>query len=152
MHAVHTVLALAVASSFALADQDQTGSSKVIGADSKVFIAKMDDDFHEYLKAAMQKKRVPITVVENRPDAQFEITGHSETQKAGTAKKLLMGSWRSNEQASIQVANLETGEVVFAYSVNKKAQHMANGAQRKPAPNILRRRLTRGSKGIRNVD
>lgn len=115
-----TALALAVASGLTLAAHGQAPSSNGIPAKSKVFIATMDDGFDEYLKAAIQKKKVPLTIVENRSDAQFEITGHSETQKAGTAKKLLLGSWRSNEQASIQVANLETGEVSFAYSVNKK--------------------------------
>jgi hypothetical protein len=30
-----------------------------------------------------------------------------------------MWNWQSNEQASIQVENLRTSEVVFAYSVNK---------------------------------
>jgi hypothetical protein len=115
-----TATALAVASALTVAAHGQTPSSQVIPLKSKVFIATMDDGFDEHLKAAMQKKQVPLTIVENRSDAQFEITGHSETQKAGTAKKLLLGSWRSNEQASIQVANLETGEVAFAYSVNKK--------------------------------
>lgn len=32
-----------------------------------------------------------------------------------------MLNWHSNEQASIQVADLGSGEVVFAYSVNKKS-------------------------------
>lgn len=95
--------------------------SSVIPPDSKVFVAAMDDGFHDFLKAAIKTKKVPLTIVEDRSQAQFEITGHSETKKAGTAKKVFMGDWRSNEQASIQVANLESGEVVFAYSVNKKS-------------------------------
>jgi hypothetical protein len=37
-----------------------------------------------------------------KPDG-FEITGLSETQKAGTAKKILMGSWHSRESASIKL-------------------------------------------------
>lgn len=86
---------------------------------TKVFVAEMPDGFHEYLKAAIAKKKVPITIVTDRSAAQFEITGHSETQKAGTAKKLIMLDWRSNEQASIRVTHIESGEVVFAYSVNK---------------------------------
>lgn len=121
MHTLtRTVTALAVASVLTAGAHGQSPSSQVIPAKSKVFVAAMQDGFDEYLKAAMQKKQVPLTIVENRADAQFEITGHSDTQKAGTAKKLLLGSWRSNEQASIQVANLETGDVAFAYSVNKK--------------------------------
>jgi hypothetical protein len=36
-----------------------------------------------------------------------------------------MRNWQSNEQASIQVANLKTSEIVFAYSANK--QNSAHG-------------------------
>jgi hypothetical protein len=79
----------------------------------------MPDGFDEYLKAAIEKKKVPVAVVEDKNKAEFEITGHSETQKASTAKKVIMWNWHSNEQASIQVSDLKTSEVVFAYSVNK---------------------------------
>jgi hypothetical protein len=90
--------------------------SLVIPKGAKLFIASMPDKFDEYLKAAIQKKRVPATVVENRDQADFEITGHSETQKAGAAKIILMGSWHSRETASIKVANLKSGVISFAYS------------------------------------
>jgi hypothetical protein len=94
-------------------------ASKVIPRGAKIFIAPMPDGFHEYLKAAIEKKKVPVAVVEDKSSAQFEITGQSDTQKASTAKKVIMWNWRSNEQASIQVNNLETSAAVFAYSVNK---------------------------------
>lgn len=73
----------------------------------------------QYLKDAIEKKKVPVEVVADKEKADFLITGHSETQKASTAKKVIMWDWHSNEQASIQVSNLASGEVVFAYSVNK---------------------------------
>ena len=38
-----------------------------------------------------------------------------------------MGSWHSDEQAPISVASLTSGEVVFAYSANKK--NSAHGKQ-----------------------
>jgi hypothetical protein len=94
---------------------------------AKVYVGPMPDGFDVYLKTALVKKNVPLTIVENKGEAAFEITGHSETEKAGAAKKVLMLNWHSNEQASIQVASLETGEVVFAYSVNKKSS--AHGKQ-----------------------
>jgi hypothetical protein len=96
----------------------QSGSN-TMKAGAKVFIAPMEDGFDGYLKTAIQKKQVPVTVVDDKSQAEFEITGHSETHTASTAKKLLLGKIHSDEQASIQVANLESGEVVFAYSVNK---------------------------------
>ena len=100
------------------ATDQKDDESYVIPKGATVFIATMPDNFNEYLKAAIEKKQVPVTVVENRDQAQFEITGYSETEKASTAKKLIMGSWHSRESASIKVANLITGVVAFAYSYN----------------------------------
>ncbi len=94
-------------------------ATKMIPAGSRVFIAPMEDGFHEYLKAAFQAKQVPLTIVDDNKTAEFEISGHSETQKASTAKKVFLWDWRSNEQASIRVTNVKTSEVVFAYAVNK---------------------------------
>ena len=38
-----------------------------------------------------------------------------------------MGSWHSREEASINVANIKTGEIVFAYSAHK--ENSAHGKQ-----------------------
>jgi len=86
-----------------------------IPAGSKVYVAPMDG-FETYFKAALESKKVPLTVVENKQDAEYEITGVAGSQKAGAAKKIIMGSWHSKEEASIKVANIKTGVVVFAYS------------------------------------
>jgi len=87
-------------------------------AHAKIFLAPMDG-FENDLKTAIEKKKVPVEIVVEREKADFEITGTSDTEKASTAKKIIMRDWRSNEQASITVSNLKSGEVVFAYSVNK---------------------------------
>jgi hypothetical protein len=92
--------------------------SLIIPKGAKVFIASMPDNFNDFIKTAIEKKQVPVTVVENRDQADFEITGFSETQKAGAAKKIIMGSWHSRESASIKVANLKSGVIAFAYSYN----------------------------------
>jgi hypothetical protein len=76
---------------------------------------------------ALEKKKVPLVIVELRDQADFETKGTSETQKAGPAKKILMGSWHSDEQASISVISIGSGEVVYAYSANKK--NSAHGKQ-----------------------
>ena len=102
----------------AAAPPEKTQDSQVIPSGAKVYIAPMPDDFNTYLKTAIEKKKVPVTIVDNRDQADFEITGYSETQKASTAKKIIMGSWHSRESASIKVANLKTSTVAFAYSYN----------------------------------
>ena len=64
----------------------------------------MTDGFDTFFKAALVEKKVPLVVVESREQAQFEIKGASETEKAGDAKKVFLRSWHSDEQASISVA------------------------------------------------
>ena len=119
------VLLVAVLMTVAAAASQAPSTALRPGA--KVFVAEMPDGFDTYLKVAFEKKKVPLVVVPTRAEAEFEIKGSSESQKAGAAKKIFMGSWHSDEQASISVANLTSGEVVFAYSVNKK--NSAHGKQ-----------------------
>ena len=102
-------------------------AGKSIPKGAKVFIAPMEDGFADYLTNAIQKKKVPIVVVKDKSDAQFEMTGHSESVKASAAKKIFMQNFHSDEQASISIANLSSGEVVFAYSANKGSS--AHGKQ-----------------------
>lgn len=104
-----------------------TAPASAIKPGAKVFVQEMPDGFHTYLKAALAKKQVPVVVVDTREQAEFEIKGSSQSQKAGAAKKIFMGSWHSDEQASISVSSIESGEIVYAYSANKK--NSAHGKQ-----------------------
>jgi len=94
-------------------------AGKSIPAGSKVFISPINDGFEKNLAEALKAKKVPLEVVTEKEKADFEITGSSESKKAGAAKILITGSWHSREQASITVTNLKSGEAVWAYSVNK---------------------------------
>ncbi len=102
-------------------------TKSVLKQNAKVYIAPMPDDFDTYLKTAFGKKKIPLIIVDAKENAEFEITGTSETQKASTAKKIIRLNWHSAEQASISIANLKSGEVIFAYSVNKESS--AHGKQ-----------------------
>jgi hypothetical protein len=116
--AVVAVIMLCSLAAFAQKSPDPTSQ---IPKGAKVFIAPMPNDFDTFLKTAIGKKKVPIEIVDDKSKAQFAITGTSETQKAGAAKKILLGNWHSTEDASIQIANLASGEVVFAYSVHQQS-------------------------------
>ena len=98
----------------------QSSDKMVLKPGAKVFINTMPDGFETFLKSALSKKKVPLTIVDSKEHADLEMTGTSETQKAGAAKKIFMGSWQSDEQATISIADLKSGEIVFAYSVNKR--------------------------------
>jgi hypothetical protein len=86
---------------------------------AKVYIAPMLGGFENYIIAGLRNKKVPLTVVVDRSKADYQISGVSESDKAGWAKMLFMGSQNSNEQASIMISSLKTGAVIFGYSVHK---------------------------------
>ena len=93
--------------------------AKPIAAGSRIYIAPILGGFQNYIAAAIMKKKVPVLLVTDRTKADYEISGVSESEKANWAKMLFLSSGASAEQASIQVVNVRTDEVVFAYSVNK---------------------------------
>ena len=94
-------------------------SEEKLYSGARIYVAPMLNGFDNYIVAGLQQKKVPVVVVALREKADYEITGIAETDKAGWAKMLFMGSQQTNETASIKMVNLKTGAVVFAYSVNK---------------------------------
>jgi hypothetical protein len=86
---------------------------------AKVYVAPMTGGFENYIIAGLRNKKVPLTVVMDRSKADYEISGVSESEKAGWAKMLFIGAQNSNEEASIKIAELKTGAVIFGYSVHK---------------------------------
>lgn len=114
-----TLLLLVCTTIAAQAQSKEKEAPKTIPAGSKVYVAPMDG-FETFLKAALIKKEVPLVIVEKKEEADFEITGSSNSQKAGVAKKLILGSWQSREEATINLANLKTGVIIFGYSVHKE--------------------------------
>src|ERR1700680_56604 len=90
-----------------------------IAAGSKVYIEPMNG-FETYMAAAIQKKKVPLTVVLDESVADYVMTGNAEHQKAGWAKVAFTGNIHSDEQASVSMVSTKTKELVFAYAVNKK--------------------------------
>ena len=141
------VLMVAIAASAGQEPELRQDAEGKIPAGARVFIGPIENGYDIYLAAAMHKKEVPIVIVTDRGKADFELSGVSESEKAGwakivfwgntssneqasvkmAAKKIVLGSWHSDEQASISVTNIESGAVVYAYSANKK--NSAHGRQ-----------------------
>jgi len=86
---------------------------------ARIFIAPISNGFETYVAAGLEKKKVPVVVVIDRDKADYELSGVSDTDKAGWVKMLFLGSQQTNEAASIKAVNIKTGNVVFVYSVNK---------------------------------
>jgi hypothetical protein len=117
------LLAAAVLLPLGLCIISTASGAPTIPAGSKVYVAPMGG-FETYLKVALEKKKVQVQIVDKKEDAAYEISGVAASQRAGLAKKIIMGSWHSREEASIQVTNLKTGVVVFAYSyTNRNSAH-----------------------------
>jgi hypothetical protein len=108
-------------STFCLAQEGKSvdQSAKPIERGSRIYVAPMDGGFDTFLVAAIVKKNVPVTVVTDKSKADYEITGIAESEKAGWAKMLFLGSQQSRELASMKVVDLKNGEVVFGYAVHK---------------------------------
>ena len=101
-----------------------TSSAPVITDESlprgaRLFVAPIQNGFETYIVAGLEKKKVPVVLIADRSKADYELSGVSESDKAGWAKMLFLGSQQTNESSSIKIVNLKTGNVVFAYSVNK---------------------------------
>ena len=78
------------------------------------------DGFETYVVAALQTKKIPLLIVSNREQADFEIKGSVDKQKAGWAKTIFV-SPNPEIDATMQVINIKTGVVVFSNSSNKSA-------------------------------
>ena len=95
-----------------------------IAPGSKVFIEPMDG-FDTYLSAAILKKKVPVMIVDDRTKADFVVVGSSHVDKAGWAKTIFI-SPNPHAEASISVKDAHTGNLVFAYNVDKLNAARAN--------------------------
>jgi hypothetical protein len=109
-------LTLALLSVTAASAADKTIA---IPAGSKLYVAP-GDGFDTFLAAALNKKKVPVTIVADKDKADYIVEATSESQKAGWAKVIFTGQTGSAEEASIRIINVKTTEVVFAYAVNKR--------------------------------
>jgi hypothetical protein len=81
-------------------------------------------DFGSALSAALMKKEVPVTVVTDQSKAQWIIKSASSQKEDGTGTKIaklaLMGSSNFTQfEGTIQVVNIESSAVLYAYNVKK---------------------------------
>jgi FlaG/FlaF family flagellin (archaellin) len=103
----------------ATASESPVITNEALPKEARIYVAPIQNGFETYIVAGLEKKKVPVVVVADRSKADYEVTGVSDTDRAGWAKMLFLGSQQTNESASIKIVNLKTGNVVFAYSVNK---------------------------------
>ena len=122
-----------------------------IPAGSRVYVDEIEgyEGFENYLVAAFQKKKVQLIIVVDRTQADFMITGYSESQKAGWAK-IIFGSGRPEEEASIQVVNLKTGVVAYAVASYKTDAYNGKKSTAEHLAKNLRQKMERDLKRLNN--
>lgn len=93
-------------------------SDRKIPAGSKIFIEPMEGGFDTYLSAALLKKDTPVKIVDSADKAEFIVSGKSYVQKASLAKTIFI-SGAPQAGASITIKNAKSGDLAWAYSVDK---------------------------------
>jgi hypothetical protein len=117
---------------------------------SKVYVADINGlpGFENNLVAAFQKKRVNLFVVADRSQADFEINGFGQLQRAGWAK-IIFGSGRPESEASIQMVNLKTGVVSYAVASYKVDSRNGNKSTAEHLAKNLRQKMERDENRIK---
>lgn len=119
-------------------------SDTTIPKGAPFFIGPIEGGYDIYLSAAMHKKEVPIVIVSDRSKADFELSGVTESERAGWAKTIFMGNTSTSEQASIKVVNLKTGTVVFGYNVNKGSSARGKQSSSESCAKHLKEKIEKG--------
>jgi hypothetical protein len=121
--------------------QDENAS---IPSGARVYIGPVEGGYDIYLSAAIHQKEVPIVVVADRSRADFELSGVTESDKAGWAKIVFWGNTSSAEQASVKMINLKTGTVVWGYNVNKGSSARGKQSSAEACAKHLKEKIEKG--------
>lgn len=117
---------------------------------SKVYVSDINGlpGFENNIVAAFQKKRVNLFVVADRSQADFEINGFADSQKAGWAK-IIFGKGLPESEASIQMVNLRTGIVAYAVASYKVESLNGNKSTAEHLAKNVRQKMERDEKRIK---
>lgn len=146
--------------------QDQVAETKapadpfqaqLIPRNSKVYIGKFYAEgekptgFETYLAAAMRKKNVPLIMVTDRDQADFEISGSADKKGGGWAKKVFLGDFRSTTSASIQVVNVKTGVIAYADASHKYSANRGLRSSAEKLAKYLKRKIEDDEKKMQKL-
>jgi hypothetical protein len=103
------------------------GQETAIPKGSKLYI-EPSTGFETYLAAAILNKHVSLVVVMDKSAADFLVSTTSQQgEKPTFAQTWVFGKMKRDEDASVQIVNGRTREIVWAYSVHK--YNAAHGMQ-----------------------
>jgi hypothetical protein len=134
-------------------------AATVIPRNSKVYIApfKSEDSekaivgFESYMAAALRKKNVPLIIVADRDQADFEIAGTADKKGAGWAKKVFLGDFRGSASAAITVTNLKTSVVAYADASHRGSANKGLRSSAEKLAKYLKRKIEQDEKQARKA-
>jgi len=118
------ILAIAVICILLAADAKAQQKPAAIPAGSKVFLNSMDG-FETWLVAGFAKKKVPLVIVTEQDQGDFEISGTIQILEPSQWEKIVAVAARVADERSyvstrvdvaISVTNRKTGEIVYGYA------------------------------------
>src|SRR5581483_10374814 len=108
--------------------------------------------FGTHLAAAFQAKAVPLTIVADRRQADFEISGAAESREASLSQSILINQGGSRERASVNLINLKTGKVVFAYAYDRGYALFGKRSAAEACAKLLRISIGKGEINLRAAE
>jgi hypothetical protein len=123
--------------------------AQFIPRNSRVYIASFKSEdtqkpvegFESYMAAALRKKNVPLIMVNDRSQADFEITGSADKKGAGAAKKWLLGDFRKTTSASFTITNLHTNVVAYADASHRDSANKGLRSSAEKLAKYLKRKI-----------
>ena len=120
-----------------------------IPLNSKIYIAAFKSEdasrpvegFETYMAAALRKKGVPLIMIADRSQADFEIAGSADKKGAGFAKKWLLGDFRRSTSASLTVTNLHTGVIAYADASDRASANKGLRSSAEKLAKYLKRKM-----------
>jgi|SRR5579863_8210642 len=94
------------------------------GGSPRIFI-EPQNGFDSYVSAAIVKKHVPAVVTQNKEDATYVLTSAVISKEESTGSKvarclfLYCAGAAGTQTATVQLINIKTQEVAWAYNVQK---------------------------------
>jgi hypothetical protein len=108
--------------------------------------------FGSFLASAFQMKGVPLAIVADRRQADFEITGAAESRDASLSKSILLSQDGSRERASVNLINLKNGQVVFAYAYDHSFALFGKRSAAEACAKHLRLAIAKGDINLRAAE
>jgi len=130
--------------------------AQLIPRNSRVYIAPMKSEdtskpvegFETYLAAALRKKNVPLIIVADRSQADFEIVGTADKKGGGWAKKVFLGDFRSTTSAAMSVINLKTGVVAYSDASHRGSANKGLRSSAEKLAKYLKRKIEDDEKKV----